>query len=56
MFSSVWNDACLNNQFIHVFDHTIKPILLYGSEIWGSVNTQTAKFKNGGHITLDNYF
>ena len=23
---------------IHVFDHTIKPILLYGSEIWGSFN------------------
>ena len=20
---------------IHIFDHTIKPILLYGSEIWG---------------------
>ena len=20
---------------IHIFDHTIKPVLLYGSEIWG---------------------
>ena len=20
---------------LHVFDHTVKPVLLYGSEIWG---------------------
>ena len=26
---------------IHEFDHTIKPILLYGSEIWGSFNTDS---------------
>lgn len=32
---------------IHVFDHTIKPILLYGCEIWGSFNPLTAKFRNG---------
>ena len=32
---------------MHVFDHTIKPILLYGSEIWGSFNTNTPKFRNG---------
>ena len=35
------------NTSIHVFDHTIKPILLYGSEIWGSFNTFSAKFRNG---------
>jgi uncharacterized membrane protein YcfT len=23
---------------MHVFDHTIKPILLYGCEIWGTFN------------------
>ena len=23
---------------LHVFDHTIKPILLYGCEIWGNIN------------------
>ena len=22
--------------FLHIFDHTIQPILLYGSEIWGA--------------------
>ena len=41
---------------IHVFDHTIKPILLNGSEIWGSFNTQTAKCKNDRQITLDHIF
>jgi hypothetical protein len=27
-----------------------------GSEIWGSFNTQTAKFKNDRQITLDHIF
>ena len=30
---------------LHVFDHTIKPILLYGCEIWGSYNCFSSKFK-----------
>ena len=30
---------------INVFDHTIKPILLYGSEIWGIFNINNAKDK-----------
>ena len=29
---------------MHVFDHTNKPILLYGCEIWGSFNPSTSKF------------
>ena len=32
---------------MHVFDHTIKPILLYGCEIWGTFNTFSAKFRYG---------
>ena len=32
---------------MHVFDHTIKPILLYGCEVWGSFDTFTSKFRNG---------
>ena len=40
---------------IHVFDHTIKPILLYGCEIWGSFNPYTAKFRNGS-VTLDKIY
>jgi len=29
---------------IHIFDHTIKPILLYGSEIWGTFNVNNHRF------------
>ena len=32
---------------IHIFDHTIKPIVLYGCEIWGTFNSNTARFRNG---------
>ena len=32
---------------MHVFDHTIKSILLYGCEIWGSFNPFTSKFRKG---------
>ena len=35
---------------LHVFDHTVKPVLLYGSEIWGSFPVQ--KLLTQG----DNYF
>ena len=30
---------------MHVFDHTIKPILLYGSDIWGMFNPFNMKCK-----------
>ena len=29
---------------MHVFDHTIKPILLYGCDIWGAFNPFTSRF------------
>jgi hypothetical protein len=32
---------------IHIFDHTIKPIALYGCEIGGTFNSNTARFRNG---------
>jgi hypothetical protein len=31
---------------MHVFDHTIKPILLYSCEVWGMFNPFTSKFRN----------
>jgi hypothetical protein len=40
---------------IHVFDHTIKPILLYGCEIWGYFNLFTSQFRNG-NIPIDQIF
>jgi hypothetical protein len=30
---------------VHLFDHTIVPILMYGSEIWGTSNPLSSKFK-----------
>jgi hypothetical protein len=44
-----------NNTSLHVFDHTIKPISLYGCEIWGSFNPTTARFRNEA-ITLDKIY
>ena len=32
---------------LHLFDHTVKPVLLYSSEIWGSIDTTTSSFKKG---------
>ena len=31
---------------MHVFDHTIKPILLYDCEVWGMFNPFISKFRN----------
>ena len=25
---------------LHIFDHTVKPILTYGSEVWGTFDPQ----------------
>ena len=30
-----WEDAPKATTLLHIFNHTIKPILLYSSEIWG---------------------
>ena len=30
---------------LHLFDQTVKPVLMYGSEIWGTINTASAKVK-----------
>ena len=29
--------------FLHIFDHTVKPVLLYGSEIWGTFHPNKLK-------------
>ena len=34
---------------LHIFDHTIKPILLYSSEIWGTINSASASAKKDGY-------
>ena len=39
---------------LHILDHTIKPVLLYGSEIWGKFNPHSSRFRNG--ISIDNIY
>ncbi len=39
---------------LHVFDHTIKPIILYNSEIWGSYCASNAKLRTT--FDVDNIF
>ena len=39
---------------LHIFDHTVKPVLLYGSEIWGTFNSTSSESRNG--ISLDKIF
>ena len=33
------------NTLLHLFEHTVEPIVLYGSEIWGTVNILSSKIK-----------
>lgn len=33
------------DSLLHLFEHTIEPVLLYGSEIWGTVNILSSKIK-----------
>ena len=45
---------CTNAQTItHLFDHTIKPILLYASETWGTINTDLKRIKNNHNNILE---
>jgi hypothetical protein len=40
---------------MHVFDHTLKPILLYNSEVWGSYHISSDRL-NTRAFDLDNIF
>ena len=39
------------NTSMHIFDHTVKPVLLYGSEIWGALNPSSPRLRND--VSLD---
>ena len=41
-------DTCL-----YIFDHTVKPILLYGSEIWGLCSPSSATLRNEVEFKLE---
>ena len=38
---------------LHVFDHTIKPVLLYGSEVWGINLVKKKSLKNITQVIKD---
>ena len=38
------------NTSIHIFDHTVKPVLLYGSEIWGALNPSSPRLRNDASL------
>ena len=38
---------------MHIFDHTIKPILLYASEVWGTSFIKTKHFDDKDNIIRD---
>lgn len=40
---------------MHIFDHTLKPIILYNAEIWGSYNVSFKKLNNND-FDPDNFF
>ena len=42
------------NTSIHIFDHTVKPVLLYGSEIWGASNPSSPRLRND--VSLDKIY
>ena len=40
---------------IHLFEHTVEPVVLYGSEIWGTVNILSSKIKKAD-FSLEHLF
>jgi len=41
------------NTAMHLFDHTIKPILLYASEVWGTFKTNLKRITNNPNNVLE---
>ena len=41
---------------MHIFDHTLKPILLYNSEVWGSYNIFSNRLNKTRVFDRDNIF
>lgn len=41
---------------IHLYDHLIKPVALYGSEIWGAFKTNSSACKNNGSFPFPSIY
>ena len=51
---SIFGDLSPNiDTSLHIFDHTVKPILLYGSEIWGLCSPSSTALKNETEFKLE---
>ena len=44
------------NTSLHLYDHMIKPIVVYGSEIWGVFKTNSAACKKDSLFSLENIY
>ena len=42
--------------FLHLYDHTIKPILTYGSEIWGMFSVDSSSCREKNDYCFENLF
>jgi exonuclease III len=50
MLSTEYSDT---NTILHLFDHTIKPVLLYASEIWGCIDPNLRRIQKKTDNKLD---
>ena len=41
---------------LQLFDHLLKPIVLYGSEIWGTLKTNSAAYKKTGCFIFEEIY
>ena len=41
---------------LHLFDHNVKPVLSYGSEIWETINTTTTKIQKDSFNLFNTLF
>ena len=51
---SIFGDLSPNvNTSLHIFDHTVKPVLLYGCEVWGTCYPSAAAVGKQGDFKLE---
>ena len=51
---SIFGDLSPNvNTSLHIFDHTVKPVLLYGREVWGTCYSSAAAVRKEGDFKLE---
>ena len=46
----------VKDTFLHLYDHTIKPILTYGSEIWGMFSVDSSSCRKKSDYCFEIFF